>query len=256
MKTFGLVSLALTLSVVLGGYLLYKEYFPIYLLRYRLTVVVEADGVVHTGSGVIEISDQIIPRSLHFDGVGGGEGTLHGYAITIDLRQRGPLFVAYGYPQLVNKKEGLNNRSKRLLPDGTSLGLLPIEAYRLSTSRNPSDWEEMLKEVSHWRGSFNVPIDMLPILVRICSEKAIDGGPRERFCEVNPLKPELSLGAGAKVLRASLEMVDAPLTPQPSGWPEWLRTGPIRNFALYSDDDCCRTGPPELNTLNFREESR
>jgi hypothetical protein len=78
--------------IVLGGYAVCSAIYPTLYLRYRLTVDVDVDGVTHTGSGVVEISYVTRPQLSEIDGMY-DPGHLHGYAITVDLGERGLLFV-------------------------------------------------------------------------------------------------------------------------------------------------------------------
>jgi hypothetical protein len=71
----------------------YWQSFPIYAHRYRLTVAVEVDGEVHTGSSVIEIRYHDRPRRLAELFLAGRRFSLsvHGQAVLVELGTRGAL---------------------------------------------------------------------------------------------------------------------------------------------------------------------
>jgi hypothetical protein len=71
----------------------YMYTYPIYTYRYRLTVNIELDGKVHSGSSVIEIGWQAGPAI----GDGGGYGpTIRGQATLVDLGDRGVVVATLG----------------------------------------------------------------------------------------------------------------------------------------------------------------
>jgi hypothetical protein len=95
-------------AIVVGLYAAYHVILPTAYLRYRLTLDVDVDGVTRTGSGVVEIAYQPLPDWLV--NIGGGShfgGEMRGYAITVDLGERGLLFVVDAYPFLVDPKTDL-----------------------------------------------------------------------------------------------------------------------------------------------------
>jgi hypothetical protein len=109
-------------AAIAGGlYLAYLVVLPTVYLRYRLTLDVDVDGVTRTGSGIVEIAYQPAPEWLV--NIGGGShfgGEMRGYAITVDLGERGLLFVVDAYPFLADPKTHLI-----ALPRAASLSMLP-----------------------------------------------------------------------------------------------------------------------------------
>ena len=117
-------------AIVAGLYVACLVFFPTVYLRYRLTLDVDVDGVTRTGSGVVEIAYQPLPDWLV--NIGGGShfgGEMRGYAITVDLGERGLLFVVDSRPFLEDPKTHLI-----ALPRAASLNMLPFVAYGLSQS--------------------------------------------------------------------------------------------------------------------------
>jgi hypothetical protein len=72
--------------------------FPTYAHRYRLTIAVEADGQVHSGSSVIEVRYHFWPQFLA-GLAGGGQYAVdvRGQAVLVDLGARGALVASLGY---------------------------------------------------------------------------------------------------------------------------------------------------------------
>ena len=79
------------IAAVAGMYGLYLYLFPTYTHRYRLTVEVEMDGKVVSGSGVIEVANQYLPPFLlsPFD----HSTSIKGRAPLIDLGRHGVLLA-------------------------------------------------------------------------------------------------------------------------------------------------------------------
>jgi len=113
-------------AIAASLYVAYLVILPTVYVRYRLTLDVDVDGVTRTGSGVVEIAYQ--PLSDSFTGLPGNHfgGEMRGYAITVDLGERGLLFVVDSRPFLVNPKTDLV-----ALPQAANLGMLAFAAYGL-----------------------------------------------------------------------------------------------------------------------------
>jgi hypothetical protein len=71
----------------------FKWTFPTASYRYRLTVAVEVDGQVHSGSSVIELWIRFNPRTL-WSAVGTYNDGIRGQAALVDLGARGVLVAA------------------------------------------------------------------------------------------------------------------------------------------------------------------
>jgi hypothetical protein len=108
-------------------------------LRYRLTVDVDVNGVTRTGSGVVQVTYQSLPQwfieALPLDWAAQFHGSLTGSAITVDLGKPGLLFVV-NFPPLLGKPGGY------LYPDGASLDLLPLVAYRSLFPQMPKSFRK------------------------------------------------------------------------------------------------------------------
>lgn len=197
--------------VVVAGYFVYRLAFPTYSLRYRLTLVFEVDGVEHAGSGVVEISIQPAPDWL-VSGLEGSHfgGKLHGYAITVDLGNRGLLFVLNSIP-LLHGPNGL------LFPGAATLGSLPLVAYGFPETGLPSHMMRIVRQIQDKTGSVDVPIDKLPMILRF--RDINDPNSNE---ELDLRNLDAVYGPGARLKRAILQLTHDRITPMPRTWPKWL----------------------------------
>ena len=83
MKSLGLVAAAL-----LGLFSVIQDVYPTYSHRYRLTIAIEIDGKVHSGSSVIEINWRGQP---YIPGAGSFARDIRGQAVFVDLQSRGAI---------------------------------------------------------------------------------------------------------------------------------------------------------------------
>jgi hypothetical protein len=97
MKSLGLIAAAL-----LGLYGAIQDVYPTYSYRYRLTIAIEIDGKVHSGSSVIEV---IWRGQPDFPGAGSFTPHVRGQAVYVDLESHGAIvatlsnFESYGPAQ-------------------------------------------------------------------------------------------------------------------------------------------------------------
>jgi hypothetical protein len=89
MKTFGLVAAAL-----LGLYGVIQDVYPTYSYRYRLTIAIEIDGKVHSGSSVIEV---IWRGQPDIPGAGSFARDIRGQAAFVDLQSRGAIVATLSH---------------------------------------------------------------------------------------------------------------------------------------------------------------
>jgi hypothetical protein len=89
MRKFAIVVLILITAVVVW----FQWTFPTASYRYRLSISVETDGEVHSGSSVIEVWHRFNPRTL-WHAVGTYNDSIHGQAVLVDLGTRGVLVAA------------------------------------------------------------------------------------------------------------------------------------------------------------------
>ena len=203
--------MAICAAIAIGFYVAYLLIFPSVTLRYRLTVNVDIDGVTHTGTGVVEVFYQPVPDSL--SGIGGGEhfgGDLRGYAITVDLGDRGLLFV-------VNLRSIWGGRKLPL--DSSSFSMLPFTAYGLpDAGLLGSHGLQLARELRGKSGSVNIPLQKLPMIGRFEDINDSNSG----FEELDPLNLAPAYDHHVRLTRAQFEFTNAPISPMPNVWPAWL----------------------------------
>jgi hypothetical protein len=156
--------------------------------RYRLTVEIEDNGTVYTGSTVWEIFVQNkadwVPQS------GGGHMRVRGQAVVVDMGAKGLVFVL-----LKENPEDYLSSPEYLVPK-----LIPI--FDESTM--------MLEKAKHYashRLAAEVPANRLPLMVRF--RDINDPMTVER---VNPITMS-NVGQGVRLKRATIETVSSGLWP-------------------------------------------
>jgi hypothetical protein len=216
-------------ATIIGGlYTAYLVILPTAYLRYRLSLEVDVDGVTHTGSGVVEIAYQPLPDWLV--NIGGGShfgGDMRGCAITVDLGERGLLFVVNSRPFLEDPKTHL-----LAFPKLASLNMLPFVAYRLPQDYDPSSGLAAVRELQTKQGSVEIPPDGLPMVVRF--RNINDGDTLE---ELDPRDLAAAYGAGARLARARFEFTTDSVSSIPKTWPKWLASA---HFPQYSEIPGCQ----------------
>lgn len=96
MRKFAIIVSILLALVFLAGYGVWSLFdFPSVSYRYRLSIAVEGDGQVHSGSSVIEVKTTFFPKWAA--GMANGTQyarTIEGQAVFVDLGVRGALIAA------------------------------------------------------------------------------------------------------------------------------------------------------------------
>lgn len=215
-----LAKIVAVIVVVLVG-LHYAIVTPGVSLRYRMTVKVAVNGVTHTGSGVVEITYQTfrdwVIESVPVDWSSRFRGSVKGYAITIDLGDRGLLFIVNSIPLVPG------------LVGGPTLDELPFYAYRSIFSRNvqrhptsgpPSEVMDRARMIQNAKREPIVLVAQdLPMIVLLAAN-----GARNSAEEVDPRDIADTVGSGARLESVTFELTRDPVTPMPRIWPEWLKS--------------------------------
>lgn len=195
MRTFFTVAgllLAITAFVI---WLFFTVNYPSASLRYEITVEVEADGEVYSGSSVQEVT---VGLMLNINGGGSRAwSSFKGEAVAVEIADRGILFVLLAGPR------GLPNE--------------PFEPEQVNIS-SPAQFMNIVFDV---RGSSieavhavpdraiddEVPFNLLPVMVRF--EDIND--PRS-VTLVNPFDLASSFGEGVELRRVHVRTTQAPIT--------------------------------------------
>ena len=181
--------LGIFVALIVGAVVIYNLAFPSVTVRYRLTLEAQVDGEPRTGSGVIEVT---YAKQSRFAGQRPGIETFRGEAVVLDLGQRGALF-------------GLltADTDARSVPE-----TIILRAFGFPGGVLPGPVDAGLRQLQHLSGSRELPLTSLPLLVRF--RDLNDPMTVER---VDPLNIGKSFGAGARLIRATLEIVPAGIWP-------------------------------------------
>lgn len=87
-----------------GGYAVWEVMYPTYTHRYRLTIDVDLDGKIHSGSSVVEVSARSQPKLLPDVGA---IIKLRGEAVYVDLGQAGNLVAILALGPTGNDVDGM-----------------------------------------------------------------------------------------------------------------------------------------------------
>lgn len=181
--------LKITAIIVIGVAAVVLAYFVAYpsiTLRYRLTIEAEVDGQKSSGSSVIEVTYSKQPK------IGSGRDMVSGYrgqAVVVELGERGTLFALL--------KAGDDSRS---IPQ-----TIVFRAFGFPGGIWPyGSVEGVFAAIRQLSGERELPFENLPLLVRF--RDINDPMTVER---VNPNNLAARFGPGAKLTRATLEIVPA-----------------------------------------------
>lgn len=182
--------LAIIAAIVVAAVLTYRIAFPSATVRYRLTLQADVGGRPATGSGVIEVSyvknPKLLPNEAEFS------INVRGEAVALDLGERGTLFALL--------KGGTDDRS--------GAEWIVLRAFNFPGGALPSPVDKGLSDVHRLSGKVELPLGSLPLLVRFRNPN--DPKTVER---VEPFDIAKSFGAGARLVRATLEIVPAGIWP-------------------------------------------
>jgi hypothetical protein len=179
MKALGLVA-----AFVIGAAVVWQVAFPTYTHRYRLTVSIEIDGQVHTGSSVIEIAYVGQPE---IGDVGPfAPPRVRGQAPVVDLGEHGAIVAAL-------LPGGANNRS-------SSAPYLAMKAYGVTRGY------DAYRTIGRQSGRRDLAADNMPLLIWF--ENLADPIAAR---VVDPSALSDMLGPTARLAAAYVEITDAPI---------------------------------------------
>jgi hypothetical protein len=201
------------LVTLMIGYL-WLSFYDVH-VRYRLTVEVQDGDQIKTGSSVIDVSYNIEPAwsPSHFNSFPRPVG----YAPTIDLGEKGMLFLTFSNATRTSAQMIERNKHAFCLFD--DIGCLPFAAYgKPSGNTEFPQKKAALFELLRQRGPRDVPFSTLPELK---TYREIDG--QHRYLTPRPEDLAATFGPGVELKRVILQLTDDPLTPMPEIWPRWLK---------------------------------
>lgn len=187
-------------------------------VRYRLTLVVEADGRQYTGSGVLQAECE--DTEWFFSGLGGSSCRASGEAIPVNLGARGLLFVTLHGEQV---SRDVNTSPAYLpwfaFPDAGR----DAEGHRFYVSE--------LRALARDKAKADLDFSLLPMLVRF--RKPSDPKSVEK---VSPYHLNESFGPGVKLVKATIAITDDSVSTgitKVLPWTSWMRTALDGSF--YND---------------------
>jgi hypothetical protein len=210
------VTCLLVVAVLYGCLSLIRQDYSV---RFRITLEVRDGDQIRTGSGVLEVEYPIGPDSFPELGRTGSFRSVMGKAVTVDLGQRGPLFLT-----LVNAwrtSQQIIELRNRIFCALDQVPCLPFVAYSasgsLSVTSTPSEQKAALVQLLRQSGPRDVPFVALPQLVRF-----LDINDKSTMRIVSPFDLSASFGPGVELRRVVLELTRSAITPAPQNWPQWL----------------------------------
>ncbi|TAL83973.1 MAG: hypothetical protein EPN75_00310 [Beijerinckiaceae bacterium] len=215
----GFLALAILAGFVLVGGVSCSLAFTTIHARYRLTVEVQDGDRIMSGSSVIDVSYDIYPDD--FVSLGGPDDHPRyvGYAPTVDLGNRGLLFMTFESMERTPAQRIARNND--ISCPFSDIGCLVFAAYdeRGTNVGLPySQKKAALYVVLRKNGPRDVPFTMLPMLARLQNINAPG-----TLVQVSPYDLEASFGPGVRLKRVVLQLTKDPVTPPPRTWPHWLR---------------------------------
>jgi hypothetical protein len=187
-------------------------------VRYRLTVEVQDGDQIKTGSSVIDVSYSIQPDQTVTLGGPDTHPTPVGYAPTVDLGEKGLLFLTFhNVARSPAQRVERNNQVSCPLDD---LGCLPFAAYDKPGTQIGGAYSEQkaaLDQLLRQSGPRDAPFTVLPELVRFR-----DINDPHTLMRVSPYDLAASFGPGVALKRVILQLTDDPVSLPPEKWPQWL----------------------------------
>lgn len=194
--------------------------FPKYHVRFRLTLEVKDGDQIRTGSSVIEVEYPIFPDSFMSIGGTNPRRSVVGYAPTVDLADKGLLFMTF--IDATRTPQQRIERNKRIHCQLDDVPCLPFAAYAkpgsIPVTAEPSRQKAALDELLRQSGPRDVPFAALPELVRFLN---INDKSTKRI--VSPFELSASFGPGVELRRVVLELTQSAITPEPRIWPQWMK---------------------------------
>ena len=201
-------------------------------VRYRLTINVDVDGRLVSGSGVIQVKQSDM-RPI-FGSMGGAGSEISGEAVMVDLGSHGTLFALLHGPKAGSGDLG-----------GPAWMLFHVFADLLKGEIDPLPKVRLLRERRPRRVLL---LDYIPMLVRfreLDDPKSVE--------QVDPRNLAAAFGSGVELRDAVIEVTADPVTVGVEAKLPWLKTmkTQIDGDRLYSG----ATLANELNAYDFHRRS-
>jgi hypothetical protein len=200
MRMLGIVVVSIVALIVLliGGTIAWVKFvaYPDYSYRYRLTLSIEADGEVHTGSSVIEV---VWNGGIPFGDVGSYVESRRGQATFIDLGKRGAVVAVLLAPSHVE-------RGIAVWPEGVDVVWLASRAFGATLGTEALPLQERLARLTRLTGRRDLTLDNMPRLIWFSD---ITDPKTARV--IYPAELPKLFGAGARIAEAFVEITRDPI---------------------------------------------
>jgi hypothetical protein len=225
MKRGCLIALGVPVGLLLAVIVLLWFNFYSIGVRYRVTLEVQDGDQIKTGSSVIEAEYYIEP-DWSPSGPSSGLGDLVGYAPTVDLGEKGMLFLTF--EDVPRKPNEIYAQNKEFFCVNDDMFCLPFAAYGKRGTGvaigTGSKKKAALHELLRQSGPREVPFAILPRLGRFLDiNNPLSLVPVPPNNLATGFGPGSGFGAGVELKRVILELTQDPLTPPPAIWPAWLK---------------------------------
>jgi len=180
--------------LIVGVKALWDWWVPVRTLNYRLDVTFEVNGQPVTGSGVQQL---VVSRAIPLLGQKQATWRASGQAVPVDLPNGKTVYVLMASPRDDGSYPGGSGR----------FNLLVSDACKLQDKRGGRDWASYVKFVGDTRGTCNIQINHVPLMVVF-----LDEAKPATAVRVYPRNPAETLGVGVRFIGASLTITDASIT--------------------------------------------
>lgn len=175
---------------------------------------------VKTGSSVIDVSYSIQPDWAADLGGWDTHPTPVGYAPTVDLGEKGLLFLTFANAPSGPEYHDGRNRNQQISCPLDDIGCLPFAAYFQPGTQIGLPYSQQkaaLDQLRRQGGPRDVPFVILPKLVRFR-----DINDPQTLVRVSPYDLAKSFGQGVSLKRVILQLTDDLVTQPLQSWPHWL----------------------------------
>jgi len=216
-------------------------------IHHRLTLTIESDGTVYTGSGVIET---VWYPGLKIGGSWFGNiwnVRVRGEAVAVDLGEHGTLFALLTGPAT---PEAGGRHGEFFFPHNPERILL--EAFGIEKNRGAVMTQDFLNAISKRRDTVDLPLNKLPMLVRFTNLS--DPRSVER---VDPNNLPASFWPGVRIVSATLAITDDPVTTGIEKKLVWLQAPndkPLNQFRLQDELRSSGSVTGGLATVDFKQQ--
>jgi hypothetical protein len=215
MRTLGIIALCVMLLIG-GGFVWWHVKYPTYSYRYRLTLAIEADGKVHTGSSVIEI---LWEGSPPIGDVGTYHPRIRGQAVLVDLDKHGVVTTSLIAPSYAGRK-------KVDWPEGVDAIFLVPYAFSMNGGN------EILPQLERLTGRRDLGPDNMPRLIWFS-----DLSDPKTARKISPGEISKVIGANAQMVGATVEITSDPIVIDINKKLPWYKAlrGPPNNVIYLPD---------------------